>query len=262
MSKVLAIANQKGGVGKTTTSVNLAASLSVTRKKVLLIDMDPQGNATSGLGLEAAAAQPSVYDAVVESCELEEVVHKGAHFPMLDVIPSTPDLVGAEIELVGLLSRETVLKRGLSALKGSYSYVLVDCPPSLGLLTLNALVAAQSILIPIQCEFYALGGLSQLLDTVKRVQQSLNSGLKIEGVLLTMLDGRLNLAKQVEEEARKYFEAKVYRTHIPRNVRLAEAPSFGKPILCYDELSQGAQSYVALAEEVMGQHFGLRGTNS
>ena len=170
---------------------------------------------------------------------------------MLDVIPSTPDLVGAEIELVSLLGRETVLKRSLLEMEARYRYILIDCPPSLGLLTLNALAAAQSILIPIQCEFYALGGLSQLLSTVKLVQKSLNSALEIEGVLLTMLDGRLNLAKQVEEEARKYFQAKVYRTSIPRNVRLAEAPSFGKPILRYDKLSQGARSYVALAEELM-----------
>jgi chromosome partitioning protein len=170
---------------------------------------------------------------------------------MLDVVPSTPDLVGAEIEMVGLLSRETILKRSLSELEDLYEYILIDCPPSLGLLTLNALVAAHSIMIPIQCEFYALGGLSQLLSTVKRVRQSLNPPLEIEGVLLTMLDGRLNLAKQVEEEARQYFQAKVYRTSIPRNVRLAEAPSFGKPILRYDKLSQGAQSYVALAEELM-----------
>ena len=251
MSRVIAVANQKGGVGKTTTTINLGASLAVAGARTLVIDLDPQGNATSGFGFETGEAKPSVYDALVGGCGLGEVVRKGIHFPKLDVIPSTPDLVGAEIELVGLLSRETVLKRSLLALDDPYEYILIDCPPSLGLLTLNALAAANSILIPIQCEFYALGGLSQLLSTIKLVQQSLNSGLQIEGVLLTMLDGRLNLAKQVEEEARKYFQAKVYRTCIPRNVRLAEAPSFGQPILRYDELSQGAQSYVALAEELM-----------
>jgi len=251
MPRIIAVANQKGGVGKTTTAINLGASLAATGERTLVVDLDPQGNATSGLGLEVDSSQPSVYDTLVGECSLKEVVRTGVHFSMLDVVPSTPDLVGAEIEMVGLLSRETILKRSLSELEGLYEYILIDCPPSLGLLTLNALVAAHSIMIPIQCEFYALGGLSQLLSTVKRVRQSLNPPLEIEGVLLTMLDGRLNLAKQVEEEARQYFQAKVYRTSIPRNVRLAEAPSFGKPILRYDKLSQGAQSYVALAEELM-----------
>ena len=251
MPRIIAVANQKGGVGKTTTAINLGASLAATGERTLVVDLDPQGNATSGLGLEVDSSQPSVYDTLVRECSLKEVVRTGVHFSMLDVVPSTPDLVGAEIEMVGLLSRETILKRSLLELEDLYGYILIDCPPSLGLLTLNALVAAHSIMIPIQCEFYALGGLSQLLSTVKRVRQSLNPPLEIEGVLLTMLDGRLNLAKQVEEEARQYFQAKVYRTSIPRNVRLAEAPSFGKPILRYDKLSQGAQSYVALAEELM-----------
>jgi chromosome partitioning protein len=249
MPRIIAVANQKGGVGKTTTAINLGASLAATGERTLVVDLDPQGNATSGLGLEV------VYDTLVGECSLKEVVRTGVHFSMLDVVPSTPDLVGAEIEMVGLLSRETILKRSLSELEDLYGYILIDCPPSLGLLTLNALVAAHSIMIPIQCEFYALGGLSQLLSTVKRVRQSLNPPLEIEGVLLTMLDGRLNLAKQVEEEARQYFQAKVYRTSIPRNVRLAEAPSFGKPILRYDKLSQGAQSYVALAEELMSSGY-------
>ncbi|MDE0805911.1 MAG: ParA family protein [Longimicrobiales bacterium] len=251
MPRIIAVANQKGGVGKTTTAINLGASLAATGERTLVVDLDPQGNATSGLGLEVDVGQPSVYDALVGGRSLKEAVRTDVHFSMLDVVPSTPDLVGAEIEMVGLLSRETILKRSLSETEELYQYILIDCPPSLGLLTLNALAAAHSILIPIQCEFYALGGLSQLLSTVKRVRQSLNPALEIEGVLLTMLDGRLNLAKQVEEEARKYFQAKVYRTSIPRNVRLAEAPSFGKPILRYDKLSQGAQSYVALAKELM-----------
>ena len=251
MSRVIAIANQKGGVGKTTTAINLGASLAVAECRTLVIDMDPQGNASSGLGVSIDPERLTVYDVLIGGREAEEAVMESVQFPFLDLMPSTRDLVGAEIELVGALSRETVLRRALESIRTAYDYILVDCPPSLGLLTLNTLTAADSVLIPIQCEFYALEGLSQLLNTVRLVQRALNPGLEIEGVLLTMFDRRLNLSRQVAAEAREYFQDRVYRTAIPRNVRLAEAPSFGQPIVQYDVLSQGAQSYLALAKEVL-----------
>jgi chromosome partitioning protein len=253
MSRVIAIANQKGGVGKTTTAINLGASLAVAEKRTLVVDIDPQGNATSGLGVERRDALPNVYDVLVGEKTASEAVTREVHFPCLDLIPSTRDLVGAEIELVQAPQRESVLRKALEPLRGEYDYILVDCPPSLGLLTLNTLTAADSVLIPIQCEFYALEGLSQLLNTIRLVQKGLNPGLDIEGVLLTMFDRRLNLSRQVAAEARDYFGGKVYRTPIPRNVRLAEAPSFGQPIVLYDVLSQGAQAYLALAKELLAK---------
>jgi chromosome partitioning protein len=251
MSHVIAIANQKGGVGKTTTAINLGASLAVAEKRTLILDIDPQGNATSGLGVEDRAARPTIYDVLIGQNELTEAIVEKVHFPCLDVVPSTRDLVGAEIELVSAFSRETILRKALETVQDRYDYVLVDCPPSLGLLTVNTLTAADSVLIPIQCEFYALEGLSQLLNTVRLVQRGLNPRLDVEGVLLTMYDKRLNLSRQVSEEAREYFGPKVYRSAIPRNVRLAEAPSFGQPIVMYDVLSAGAQAYLALAHEVI-----------
>jgi chromosome partitioning protein len=251
MSRVIAIANQKGGVGKTTTAINLGASLAVAEQRTLIIDIDPQGNATSGLGLQGREDRLTIYDVLVGGLPAAECIVRGVHFDHLDLLPSTRDLVGAEIELVSKGDRETVLRRALEPVRGAYDYVLVDCPPSLGLLTLNTLTAADSVLIPIQCEFYALEGLSQLLNTVRLVQKGLNPGLEIEGVLLTMYDRRLNLSKQVADEALEYFGDRVYRTTIPRNVRLAEAPSFGQPIVHYDVLSAGAQSYLALAKEVV-----------
>lgn len=254
MAKIIAIANQKGGVGKTTTAINLGASLAVSEKRTLVVDIDPQGNASSGLGLEGRDRLPGVYDVLVNGLAAKDCIVSGLHFDHLDLLPSKRDLVGAEIELVEAGDRERVLTRALEPLRDDYDFILVDCPPSLGLLTLNTLTAADSVLIPIQCEFYALEGLSQLLNTVRLVQKGLNPGLEIEGVLLTMYDKRLNLSKQVREEAQEYFGPKVYRTRIPRNVRLAEAPSFGKPIVLYDALSQGAQSYLALAREVIAEN--------
>lgn len=251
MSRVIAIANQKGGVGKTTTAINLGASLAVAERRTLVIDIDPQGNASSGLGVDTRSGRLTVYDVLVEGRRVSDCVIRGLHFGFLDLVPSTRDLVGAEIELVGAGNRETVLRRALEPIRDEYDYILVDCPPSLGLLTLNTLTAADSVLIPIQCEFYALEGLSQLLSTVRLVQKGLNPELEIEGVLLTMYDRRLNLSKQVAAEAVEYFGNRVFRTAIPRNVRLAEAPSFGQPIAQYDVLSAGAQSYLALAKELM-----------
>ncbi len=253
MSRVIAIANQKGGVGKTTTAINLGASLAVAEKRTLVVDIDPQGNATSGLGVEQRESLATIYDVLMGERAAENAVLPELHFPFLDLIPSTRDLVGAEIELVGVPQRERILREALGPLRERYDYVLVDCPPSLGLLTLNTLTAADSVLIPIQCEFYALEGLSQLLNTIRLVQRGLNSALDIEGVLLTMFDRRLNLSRQVAAEAREYFGNKVYRTAIPRNVRLAEAPSFGQPIVLYDVVSQGAQAYLALAKEILSR---------
>lgn len=253
VARIIAIANQKGGVGKTTTAINLGACLAVAERSTLVIDIDPQGNATSGLGIEKDEVARSVYDILVERLPAREAILDSVHFPYLDVLPATRDLVGVEVELVDRPGRETVLRDALAEVRDRYDFILIDAPPSLGLLTLNTLAAADSVLIPIQCEFYALEGLSQLLNTVRIVQRNLNSRLQIEGVLLTMFDGRLNLSRQVAEEAKEYFGAKVFRTAIPRNVRLAEAPSFGEPIVMYDIVSIGAKSYLALAEEVIAR---------
>lgn len=256
MSRVIAIANQKGGVGKTTTAINLGAGLAVAERRTLIVDMDPQGNATSGMGVDRSRLKGSVYDILIEDSAIADVRVERVHFPFLDIVPSSQDLVGAEVELVDRPQRELVLRRALEPVRDEYDYVLLDCPPSLGLLTLNTLAAADTVLIPIQCEFYALEGLSQLLNTVRLVQQNLNPKLQIEGVLLTMYDQRLNLSRQVADEAKEYFGSRVFKSVIPRNVRLAEAPSFGKPIVLYDILSAGAQSYLTLANEIIG-HDGM-----
>ncbi|SLL36273.1 ATPase involved in chromosome partitioning [Mycobacteroides abscessus subsp. abscessus] len=250
MGKIITVANQKGGVGKTTTSVNLGSCLAYIGKRVLLVDIDPQGNATSGVGIEKADVDHCIYDVLVDDLEASMVI-KQTNVENLDVIPATIQLAGAEIELVSTISREVRLKRALDEVKHNYDYILIDCPPSLGLLTINALTASDAVLIPVQCEYYALEGLSQLLNTVRLVQKHLNHDLAIEGVLLTMLDARTNLGLQVIEEVKKYFQDKVYKTIIPRNIRLSEAPSHGEPIIIYDPKSRGAEVYLELAKEVV-----------
>ncbi len=250
VSRVIAVANQKGGVGKTTTAVNLAASLAASERKVLLIDLDPQANACSGLGIFDREGLEGIYEVLILDRPIEQAI-RHTEIPFLDVVVSSQKLSGAEIELVGLMAREVRLRSALEGIRRDYDYIFLDCPPSLGLLTLNALSAADSILIPIQCEYYALEGLGQLLNTVRLVQRNLNSHLEIEGVLLTMFDKRLNLSVQVAEEARSYFGSKVYEAVVPRNVRLGEAPSHGKPVILYDILSPGAVSYMKLAGEII-----------
>lgn len=249
--RVIAVTNQKGGVGKTTTAINLAAALATADRRVLLVDGDPQGNASSGLGISLSPDTPSLYEVLLGNVQVREVLQRGVHLAKLDVLPATPDLAGAEVELVNEERRETRLARALDSERDNYDYILIDCPPSLGLLTINMLVAADSIIIPLQCEYFALEGLTQLLRTVEMVREALNPGLKVGGVLLTMYDSRLNLSRNVAEDARQHFGELVYKTSIPRNIRLAEAPSYGKPILLYDISSVGASSYMAVAKEVM-----------
>ena len=250
MVRIISVANQKGGVGKTTTTVNLGASLALMGKKVLLVDIDAQGNATSGMGVRKPDVTQDVYDVLDNEIPMEEVILPSSR-ENLDIVPATLQLAGAEIELTSMMARESRLKSALATVKDRYDFILIDCPPSLGHLTINAFTASHSILIPVQCEYYALEGLSQLLNTVRLVQKHFNPTLKIEGVVLTMYDARTNLGAEVIEEVRRYFQEKVYDTIIPRNIRLSEAPSHGLSIIDYDERSKGAQVYQALAKEVL-----------
>lgn len=249
MGKIIAIANQKGGVGKTTTAVNLSAAIGAMGKKTLLVDVDPQGNSSSGVGIDRRQEKNTMYEVLIGECTGQEaLVH--TDFENLDILPSSMDLAAAELELASVDHRESALKNALIPLRENYDYIFIDCPPSLGLITTNALCAADTLLIPIQCEYYALEGLSQLMNTVRRVKRQYNSLLDMEGVLLTMYDGRLNLTQQVVAEVKKYFPRKVFSTVIPRTVRLSEAPSFGKPVLYFDKGSKGSEAYKALAEEI------------
>lgn len=250
MSRIMAIANQKGGVGKTTTAINLAAGLGILGKKVLLVDIDPQGNSTSGTGIDKMNNEKTIYNVLINGESIKENIVKTVH-ENLYVLPSNIQLAGAEIELVPAISREYKLKNSMDEIEDEFDFIIIDCPPSLGLLTLNALTAAHTVLVPIQCEYYALEGLGQLMNTINLVQKHLNKNLEVEGVLLTMFDARTNLSIQVVDEVKKFFRNKVYRTIIPRNVRLSEAPSHGKPIITYDSKSRGAEVYMDLAKEVL-----------
>lgn len=253
MGKIITITNQKGGVGKTTTAVNLAACLAAAERTTLLVDADPQANATSGIGIQSSADGCSTYEMLVGVRQAADIIQQ-SQMPFLSVLPSHINLVGAEVELVDMEHREQRLKMGLEQIRDRYEYILIDCPPSLGLLTLNALTAADAVLIPVQCEYYALEGLGQLLNTINMVKKQMNEKLDIEGVLMTMFDARLRLSNQIVEEVRKYFGDKVFRTVIARNVRLSEAPSFGKPIILYDAVSSGTRHYMDLAAEVLARN--------
>jgi chromosome partitioning protein len=250
MARIICVANQKGGVGKTTTAVNLSASIAAAEKKVLLIDIDPQGNSTSGVGLNKEGSDGTIYQALLRGSGLKEMIQKTA-LAYLDVVISNTDLIGAEVELIQERDREKKLDHLIQEVEADYDYILIDCPPSLGLLTINSLTAAHTVIIPLQCEYYALEGLGQLLKTIRLIKQSLNPRLEIEGILLTMFDGRNNLSHQVADEVKKHFRDKVFTTIIPRNIRLSEAPSHGKPVLLYDIHSKGAESYLNLAREIM-----------
>jgi chromosome partitioning protein len=255
MALVIAVANQKGGVGKTTTAVNLASSLAASEKRVLLVDLDPQGNASSGLGIqrEDTEGRPTIYQALLGEQDARVAIQK-TEVPHLSIVPSDPDLVGAELELVSMLARESRLQKALAPLRPEFDYIFVDCPPSLGLLTINAFVAADRVLVPLQCEYYAIEGLGSLLRTIDLIRANLNRELELDGVVLTMFDNRNNLARQVMKDVQGHLPGKVYETIIPRNVRLSEAPSHGRPVILYDIESKGAQSYLALAGEMLGRH--------